>query len=83
MKVRVALEDTADRSAHPTARGTAVKSALFDDYVRVTVILASVLFLVGLCTQFPLLGVRFAMIGVGAGLLIFAGVLILTLPGPP
>ena len=54
-----------------------------DEYVRVTVILASVLFLVGLSTQFPLLGVRFAMIGVGAGLLIFAGVLILTLPGPP
>ena len=36
MKVRVALEDRADRSAHPTARGTAVKSALFDEYVRVT-----------------------------------------------
>ncbi len=54
-----------------------------DEYVRVTVILASVLFLVGLSTQFPLLGVRLAMIGVGAGLLIFAGVLILTLPGPP
>ena len=54
-----------------------------DEYVRVTVILASVLFLVGLSTQFPLLGLRFAMIGVGAGLLIFAGVLILTLPGPP
>ncbi len=54
-----------------------------DEYVRVTVILASVLFLVGLSTQFPLLGVRFAMIAVGAGLLIFAGALILTLPGPP
>ncbi len=54
-----------------------------DEYVRVTVILASVLFLVGLSTQFPLLSLRFAMIGVGAGLLIFAGVLILTLPGPP
>ena len=54
-----------------------------DEYVRVTVILASVLFLVGLSTQFPLLGVRYVMIGVGAGLLIFAGVLILTLPGPP
>ena len=54
-----------------------------DDYVRLTVILASVLFLVGLSTQFPLLGVRFAMIGVGAGLLILASVLILTLPGPP
>jgi len=54
-----------------------------DDYIRVTVILASVLFLVGLSTQFPLYGVRFALIGVGAALLIFAGILILTLPGPP
>ena len=54
-----------------------------DEYIRVTVILASVLFLVGLSTQFPLLGVRYIMISVGAGLLIFAGVLILTLPGPP
>ena len=48
-----------------------------------TVILASVLFLVGLSTQFPSLGVRLVMIGVGAALLIFAGVLILSLPGPP
>ena len=54
-----------------------------DEYVRVTVILASVLFLVGLSTQFPPLGVRLGMIGVGAALLIFAGVLILSLPGPP
>ncbi len=54
-----------------------------DEYVRVTVILASVLFLVGLSTQFPPLGVRLVMIGVGAGLLTFAGVLILSLPGPP
>jgi N-formylglutamate amidohydrolase len=36
MKVWVALEDTADRTAHPAARGTAVKSALFDEYVRAT-----------------------------------------------
>ena len=54
-----------------------------DNYVRVTVILASVLFLVGLSTQFPLRGVRFALIGVGAALVLFAGVLILTMPGPP
>ncbi len=54
-----------------------------DEYVRVTVILASVLFLVGLSTQFPPVGVRLGMIGVGAALLIFAGVLILSLPGPP
>ncbi len=54
-----------------------------DDYVRVTVILASVLFLVGISTQFSLRGVRYALIAVGAILLIFAAEQILSLPGPP
>ncbi len=51
-----------------------------DDYVRVTVILASVLFLVGISTHFKLRGVRLALVGVGAGLLIFAAGDLLTLP---
>ena len=51
-----------------------------DNYVRTTVILASVLFLVGISTQFPLRGVRYGLIAVGAGLLVFAVVLILLLP---
>jgi hypothetical protein len=54
-----------------------------DHYVRVTVILASVLFLVGISTQFPLRGIRYGLIGVGSALLLFAGEQILTLPGPP
>jgi hypothetical protein len=54
-----------------------------DNYVRTTVILASVLFLVGISTQFPLRGVRYGLIAVGGALLIFAGVLILRLPQPP
>lgn len=54
-----------------------------DNYVRTTVILASVLFLVGISTQFPLRGVRYGLISVGGALLIFAGVLILRLPPPP
>ena len=54
-----------------------------DRYIRVTVILASVLFLVGISTQFPLRSVRYGLIGVGAGLLIFAVEQILQLPGPP
>lgn len=54
-----------------------------DDYVRVTVILASVLFLVGISTQFSLRGVRYTLIAVGAVLLIFAAEQILALPGPP
>ena len=54
-----------------------------DKYIRTTVILASVLFLVGISTQFPLLGVRYGLVGVGAVLLIFAVEQILALPGPP
>ena len=54
-----------------------------DKYIRSTVILASVLFLVGISTQFPLRGVRYGLIGVGAVLLLFALEQILQLPGPP
>ena len=54
-----------------------------DNYVRTTVILASVLFLVGISTQFPLRGVRYGLIAVGGALLVFAGILILLLPPPP
>ena len=54
-----------------------------DHYIRVTVILASVLFLVGISTQFPILRVRYALIGVGVLLLLFAGQQLLSLPGPP
>ena len=52
-------------------------------YIRVTVILASVLFLVGISTQFPIRRVRFGLIAVGVVLLLFAGEQILSLPGPP
>jgi hypothetical protein len=54
-----------------------------DNYVRTTGNLASVLFLVGISTQFPLRGVRYGLLAVGAGLLVFAVVLILLLPVPP
>ena len=54
-----------------------------DKYIRTTVILASILFLVGISTQFPLRGVRYALIGVGLVLLLFAVEQILQLPGPP
>lgn len=54
-----------------------------DNYVRTTVILASVLFLVGISSHFPLRSVRYGLIAVGGGLLVFASVLILALPAPP
>jgi hypothetical protein len=54
-----------------------------DKYIRVTVILASVLFLVGISSHFPLTGIRYGLVAVGAALLVFAAVEILQLPGPP
>jgi hypothetical protein len=54
-----------------------------DEYVRDTVILASVLFLVGISTQFPVRAGRYGLIGVGGVLLLVAVEQILSLPGPP
>ena len=54
-----------------------------DKYIRVTVILATVLFMVGLSSHFPLRGVRIGLVCLGAVLLIFAAVEILQLPRPP
>ena len=71
----------AEADAHYAEGEQAAETA--DKYIRTTVILASVLFLVGISTQFPLRGVRYGLIGVGAVLLLFAVVAILQLPGPP
>jgi hypothetical protein len=54
-----------------------------DKYIRTTVFLASVLFLVGISTRFPLRGGRYALVGLGAVLLVVSFVLLLQLPGPP
>jgi hypothetical protein len=53
-----------------------------DKYVRTTVILASVLFLVGIGTHFPSRGARIGLVAVGLALLGFAVVLIALLPAP-
>ena len=54
-----------------------------DKFVRTTVFLASVLFLVGISTRFPSRGGRYALVGLGAALLVVSVVLLLGLPGPP
>ena len=54
-----------------------------DDYIRITVFLAAVLFLVGIGSTFKLPTIRYALIGVGSLLLILATVLILQQPGLP
>jgi hypothetical protein len=54
-----------------------------DKYIRDTVFLASVLFLVGISSQFSLKGARYGLIGVGAAILVFAVIQLLGLPAPP
>ncbi len=54
-----------------------------DDYIRITVFLAAVLFLVGIGSSFKLHGIRYTLIMIGSVVLILAVVLILRQPGPP
>ena len=54
-----------------------------DNYVRITVFLAAVLFLVGIGTSFKLHGARYALVGLGTVLLILSIVLIAQQPGLP
>ena len=54
-----------------------------DNYVRITVFLAAVLFLVGIGSSFKLKGVRYALTAFGSVLLILSVALILQQPGPP
>ena len=54
-----------------------------DKYVRLTVVLASILFLVGISTHFPYRGVRYGLIGLGTFLLVLSLVQLSQLPLPP
>jgi hypothetical protein len=54
-----------------------------DKYVRSTVYLASVLFLIGISTRFPLRGGRYALVGLGVLMLLLSVVQLTQLPGPP
>jgi hypothetical protein len=54
-----------------------------DNYVRITVFLAAVLFLVGIGSSFKLYGVRYALVAFGSVLLIISIVLIAQQPGLP
>ena len=73
------LDAEADRQF---ASGTEA-GATGDKYVRDTVFLATVLFLVGISSHFPVRQGRYGLIAVGAVILVFAVVQVLGLPGPP
>ena len=54
-----------------------------DNYIRITVFLAAVLFLVGIGSTFKIHTIRYALVTFGLALLVLAIVLILNQPGPP
>jgi hypothetical protein len=60
-----------------SAAGTA------DDYIRLTVLLAAVLFLVGIGSRFPLPAARYGLSVVAGVLLVVSVIQLLGLPGPP
>jgi hypothetical protein len=74
-----ALDDEAD--AKFSAGNQAAQTG--DNFVRITVFLAAVLFLVGIGSSFKLHGVRYALVAFGSVLLIISIVLILQQPGLP
>jgi hypothetical protein len=54
-----------------------------DKYIRDTVFLATVLFLVGISGHFRIVQARLGLIAIGAALLVFSVIQLLGLPGPP
>jgi hypothetical protein len=78
-----AKADALDREAEATSAAGNHAGEVGDDYIRITVFLAAVLFLVGIGSTFKLHTIRYALITVGAVLLILATVLILQQPGLP
>ena len=72
---------TAEASALFTEGQDAADTA--DKYVRLTVLFAAVLFLVGIGSRFPLRAARYGLTGIAGVLLVISVVQLLGLPGPP
>jgi hypothetical protein len=78
-----AKAEALDREAEAKSKAGTEAGLVGDNYIRITVFLAAVLFLVGIGSTFKLHSIRYALISVGAVLLIFATVLLLSQPGIP
>jgi hypothetical protein len=72
-----------DRAADAKFNEGNMAGKVGDNYVRITVFLAAVLFLVGIGSSFKLHGIRYALVTFGSVLLILSIVLILQQPGLP
>jgi hypothetical protein len=78
-----AKAEALDRQAEAASAAGNHAGVVGDDYIRITVFLAAVLFLVGIGSTFKLHTIRYVLISVGSLLLILATVLILQQPGLP
>ena len=78
----LAQTDHLDREADDLYDEGATDGEDSDDYVRTTVFLASVLFLVGISGHFRLRAARIGLITVGGAILVASIVLLLTTPRP-
>ena len=79
----LARATTLDRDADALFDQGSDQGNTSDKYIRTTVFLASVLFLVGISTHFPLRSARFVLVGLGGALLILSLVQLVQLPRPP
>jgi hypothetical protein len=75
--------DKSDNAADEEFNRGTMAGTTGDNYVRITVFLAAVLFLIGIGSSFRLYGVRYALVGIGSVLLVLSVVLILQQPGLP
>jgi hypothetical protein len=79
----MAQANALDRAADAKFNEGNTAGKVGDNYVRITVFLAAVLFLVGIGSSFKLHGIRYALVAFGSVLLILSIVLILQQPGLP
>ena len=77
------LSKAYDEQADAAFAEGAAAGSTSDKYIRDTVFLATVLFLVGISGHFRIRQARLGLIGMGAVLLVFAVIQLLGLPGPP
>jgi hypothetical protein len=79
----LATAQALDARAAKVSESGAKAGETADKYVRTTVFLASVLFIVGISTHFPIRSVRYGLVGLGALLLLLSLIQLAQLPGPP
>ncbi len=71
------------KQAHAQFEAASRAGSDSDRYVRVTVILASVLFIIGISGHFPVRGARYFLIAIGGVLIAYSVVELVRLPGLP